>query len=128
MEYLLITGFVFLILAVILVVSYSQSATFTREVTSSQIQKVGNQIVDAANAVYYAGPPTKKTLKLYFPELINNVTISNTALNFNVQGAAGPSEYSISAATNMTGSLRNFAGIHVISVQAQNGIVNITDG
>jgi uncharacterized protein (UPF0333 family) len=128
MEYLLITGFVFLILATIMVISYSQSAAFSRQVTASQIQKVGNQIIDAANAAYYAGPPTKRTLTLYFPELINRVDINNTSLTFTVQGEGGVYEYSISAATNMTGSIRSFSGIHVISVEAQDNIVNITDG
>jgi uncharacterized protein (UPF0333 family) len=128
MEYLLITGFVFLILAVIMVISYSQSAAFSRQVTASQIQKVGNQIIDAANGAYYAGPPTKRTLTLYFPELINNVSIDNTSLTFTVQGEGGVYEYSISAATNMTGTIRNFAGIHTISIEAQDNIVNITDG
>src|SRR6185295_14623963 len=70
MEYLLITAFAFLILAAILLVGYSQTATFSRDVTAAQLQKVGNQITDAANAVYYVGPPAKKTVRLYFPDLI----------------------------------------------------------
>jgi uncharacterized protein (UPF0333 family) len=128
MEYLLITGFVFLILAAILVVAYSQTSMFNRDVTASQIQKVGNQLVDAANSVYYVGPPARKTLTLYFPELINNITIANQTILFTVQGNGGVYEYAVFASTNMTGTLRPFSGIHVITIEAQSTIVNITDG
>jgi uncharacterized protein (UPF0333 family) len=127
MEYLLITAFVFLILAGILVVAYSQTATFTRDVTAAQLQKVGNQITDAANAVYYVGPPAKKTIRLYFPELINSIQISNQSIVFTVQGNGGTYEYAVYASTNMTGSLRTFAGTHVIEIEALDNIVNITD-
>ena len=128
MEYVMITGFVMLILFGILVVAYSQTAAFSRDVSQSQVQKVGNEIADGANAVYYAGPPAKKTVTLYFPDLINNITIANQSITFNMQSEGGHYEYSVSAATNMTGALRPFAGLHMITLRAQAGIVNITDG
>lgn len=124
----MITGFVLLILFGILVIAYSQSSAFTRGVSASQVQKIGAEITDGANAVYYAGPPTKKTMTLYFPELINDITIANQSITFAMQGEGASYEYAAFAATNMTGTLRPFAGLHVITITAQQGIVNITDG
>lgn len=125
MEYLLVMAFVFTMLVAIIVLAYSQSATFSTDVSASQIQKVGNQLVDAANTVYYAGPPTKKTIRLYFPQGVRNVTLSGNTIIFIMQGTNGPYEYAIPAATNLTGTLQPFPGIHTVTVEAQEAAVAI---
>jgi uncharacterized protein (UPF0333 family) len=127
MEYLFVAGFATVLLVVIIVIAYSQSALFSQDVTASQVQKIGNQLVDAANAVYYAGPPAKRTLTLYFPNLVSNIAIANNSLTFTIAAQGGLADYSLSAQTNMTGTLRPFAGTHVVIVEALPGIVNITD-
>lgn len=126
MEYLLVMAFVFVLLIGILILAYQQSAAFTNDVSAAQVQKIGTELVDAANAVYYAGPPTKKTVRLYFPENIRNITINEQTILFTMQGSTGTYEYAIRAATNMTGTLRPFNGLHVISIEAQESVVNIT--
>jgi uncharacterized protein (UPF0333 family) len=128
MEYLIITGISFLFLFAIMVVAYYQSATFSTDVAGAQVQKVGNQIVDAADIAYYAGPPTKKTITVYFPDHIKTITISEQTIIFLMEGNGGAYEYPVFAATNMTGSLGSFKGLHTITITAGNGIVNITDG
>ena len=130
MEFLMVVMFAFLILFGILMVAYVQTSTFQADVTAAQVQKVGNSIVDAANAAYYAGPPTKKTITLYFPENINSVVLRNQTIIFTVQssGGAGNYEYAVFAATNMTGSIRKFSGLHVVTIEALDTVVNITDG
>ena len=126
MEYLLVMAFVFVLLVGILILAYQQSAAFSNDVSAAQVQKIGTELVDAANTVYYAGPPTKKTVRLYFPENIKNITISGQTILFTMQGRNGPYEYAISASTNMTGTLQPFNGLHVISIEAQESVVNIT--
>ena len=126
MEYLFITTFMFLLLLGIMVVAYTQSSSFSNDVAAAQIQKVGNEIVDTANTVYYAGPPTKKTLTLYFPENIRAVVINNQSISFTMQGALGSYDYTVYAVTNMTGAIRTFTGLHVITVTAGNNNVNVS--
>lgn len=128
MEFLLVTGFALIILTSIMLVAYFNVSTFGEDVTAAQIQKVGNQIIDGANAVYYNGPPSKKTLTLYFPELIKNIEIANQSVVFTVQGSGGPYQYVVYAAGNLNGTLRPFPGIHKVTIEAQDGVVNITDG
>ena len=128
MEYLIITGFSLLLLFAIMAVAYYQTSTFSGDVAAAQVQKVGNQIVDAANIAYYAGPPTKKTITVYFPDHINEVIVANQSIIFMMRGTGGAYEYPIYAATNMTGILRPFSGIHTITLTAESDVVNITDG
>ena len=129
MEYLLIVTFAMIALSVIAFAAYSQSASFSSDVTSSQIQKVGNQIVDAANAAYYAGPPTKKTITLYFPDLIRSINVMNQSIVFVVQGSQGTYEYAVYSSTPMfaPNNISVFPGLHTITILAGSGYVNITD-
>lgn len=126
MEFLLVTVFAFILLAGILIIAYAQSSSFSTDITSAQVQKVGMQLTDAANTVYYAGPPTKKTMTVYIPEHVTNISIGGSSVLFTLQGPGGISQYSAIAVPNLTGSLQPFAGIHVVTIEAQAGAVNIT--
>jgi hypothetical protein len=127
MEYLLITTFAFILLMAIVVVAYSQSASFTGAVTTAQIQKVGNTILDGVNSVYYSGPPTKKTITVFFPENVKDVVVLEDTIIFTVNGEQGEYEYVVYAATNMSGVIRPFKGKHTISMTARSLDVAITD-
>lgn len=127
MEYLLVTGFAFLLLIPIIIIGYSESARFGEEVTAAQIQKVGATIGEAVNTVYYAGPPTKKTIKVHFPEKVQNVAINESSIVFTVQGSGGAYEYAVYTETNLTGAIRPYAGVHVLTVTAGNLWVNVTE-
>lgn len=127
MEYLLITAFAFLLLAPIIIIAYSQSASFSNDVAAAQVERLGSQITDAINAAYYAGPPSKQTMALYFPDRIDSITIAGNTIVFAMQGAGGKYEYAASAAGNITGTLRPFEGIHRITITATAAGVNITD-
>lgn len=127
-EYLLITAFGFFLILPIIIIAFTQSASFSSDVTSAQIQKVGNQIIDGVNAVYYSGAPAKKTLKLYLPEGVTSIAITNSTIQFTVQGSGGAYQYAVFADTNMTGSIATFSGIHRLTITAQEEDVLITDG
>lgn len=127
MEYLLVTGFALLLLFPIIIIAYSQSATFSDDVTAAQLEKVGNEIASAADTVYYAGAPTKKTIKVYFPKNVRDVSISGNTIVFTAGGQGGEFEYAVFSEANMTGSLGTFDGIHVITLIASETQVNITE-
>ena len=123
--------FGFVLIVGVIVIAYMHASSFSEQVTNSQAQKIGNQVIDAVNAVFYQGPPAKRTITVYFPDNIKNVTVENQSIVFTLSTSAGYSEYAISAATNMTGSIRNFAGLHVMTLEAYDAgttvEVNVTD-
>jgi len=127
MEYLLIVSFAFLLLTAIIFVALSQSSSFSSEVTAAQIQKVAHRIVDAADAAYYAGPPTKKSFSLYFPDNILEANVTGKDVVFRVSGTGGNYEYALSSSTNLSGTLRTFKGVHHITVEATDSYVLIND-
>jgi len=126
MEYLLVVAFAFLLLVPIILISMTQSGRFQNDVTASQIQKVGEELRDAIDTVYYSGPPTKRTLKLFFPHGIKTITYDEEAIIFTMMGFGGNYEYVLTTATNLTGELRTFKGVHTIIIEALDDEVNVT--
>jgi len=127
MEYLLVVSFAFILLTLILVIAYSESARFSLQVSTAQIQRSGGELVDAINTVYYAGPPTKKTMQVQFPKHLRGVRIENNTIIFEMLGESGLYDYAVDAYPNVTGSMRSHSGLHLITLEAINGSVRITD-
>jgi len=129
MEYLVITAIAFLLLIPIVLIAYTQSSRFSDDVAAAQIQKVGQEIVDAAQQVWYAGPPARTTLTLHFPEHMRAVAITDQAIVFTLSGTGGAYEYAVFSAANLTGEVGTFNGLHTIVVEAlSDGRVNVTEG
>lgn len=128
MEYLMVVGFAFVMLSFIVVVAYSESSRFGLRMASAQMQRVSAEIVDTANIVYYAGPPTKKTVKLQLPQHIREVRFENRTIVFQMLGESGVYDYAVDAATNVTGAITASAGTHVLTFEAETDTVRITDG
>ncbi len=118
-EYLLITAFAFLMTVPIIALFYSQSHQIQEDVTDAQVEKIASELRDAANEVYYQGPPSKRTLKIYMPDNVENVSISNKNIIFKVSSTAGDYEIVKVADTNLTGDINSFSGIHNIEVKAR---------
>lgn len=127
MEYLLVVGFAFILLTLILVIAYSESSRFALQVSTAQIQRSGGELVDAINTVYYSGPPTKKTMQLQFPKHMRGVRIENSTIVFEMLGESGLYDYAVEAYPNVTGSIRPNGGLHVLTLEAIGGSVQITE-
>ncbi len=74
-EYLMITGFVMMILIplVYIVVEYSQGSS--GEVAEAQLQRIGTKIMENAENIYYFGNPSKITLEVNMPEGVRGMGI-----------------------------------------------------
>ena len=126
-EYLVIVGFT---LAVIL----GLSVTFgiyqhhnRMSVISAETQSVARSIVDSAQQVYYYGPPTKTTLKVYFPPQIRDINIYDKAIVFQLDSGGSTSDIEAVSSVNMSGSLPVSRGIKYIEVQAKENYVHIQE-
>lgn len=75
MEYLLVGAMVTLVILPTLYVFYGYSQTSNEEIRQSQLNKVGTDIVDIAEQVYYLGEPSKITIDETMPEGIKGMEI-----------------------------------------------------
>ncbi|MBA3064027.1 hypothetical protein FP803_01175, partial [Candidatus Woesearchaeota archaeon] len=75
MEYLLVGSLVTLIIIPTMYVFYGYSQTSNEEVKQSQLNKVGTDIVDIAEQVYYLGEPSRVTIDAAMPEGIMGMEV-----------------------------------------------------
>ncbi|MFH1400074.1 MAG: hypothetical protein ABIH41_01015 [Nanoarchaeota archaeon] len=124
MEYLMVVAIAAMLIIPLIGIFFQASSDLDQSIQSSQADRVANEIVDAADEVYYLGPPAKKTLKVYLPDSVKSLTIGVNYLQIDVHGAVGAPRFS---AGNLSGSIQPTGGLHVIAVYATTDGVLISE-
>ena len=125
-EYMLVMGFAALITVPLLLIYYTYSADTTDSVAVSQSMQIARKIVDASESVYYLGKPSQTTLKFNFPDRIQSTSLSDREVVIKVKTQAGVTDIVQISAVNMSGTLPTSQGIHVLTIKADDGFVQIT--
>ena len=125
-EYMLVMGFAALMTTPLLLIYYTYSSDSAESVATSQALQIARNIADATDSVYYLGKPSQTTLKLYFPDTIYSTNLSNREVVLKVKTKNGITDIVQVSSINMSGNLPTSQGIHVITVTAQDGYVQIT--
>jgi hypothetical protein len=130
MEYLSIAGFAFLMTMPLIIVFYTQLADFNTDVSYTQMDRIAEEIVNAADSVYYMGPPSQITLKMYFPKNIKNIAFLDHYVYVNVSVNGGIRPLNVEkyrSMGNLTGTLPVHPGIHYIQIQANAENISISE-
>ncbi|MGM5485499.1 MAG: hypothetical protein ACQEP1_06540 [Nanobdellota archaeon] len=64
-----------LVLIPVIHMFYTYSTDQTDDLIVQRIEKIGNEMIDTAETVYYMGPPARVTIKQNFPEKIKDIKI-----------------------------------------------------
>ncbi len=126
MEYIILVGFVLVIIIPLIVLFYSQSSDITVQVKSQQVQSIGQNIVDNAESVYYLGEPSKVQIKIQLPENIKNTSINSKSIVFTLRTESGLTDVVVPSRVNISGSLPKSSGIHLVIIENKGNYVNIT--
>lgn len=125
-EYMLIMGFAALMTVPLLLIYYEYSSDSSDSVATGQAMQIARRLVDASESVYYLGKPSQTTLKLNFPEKVSSINLSSREVVLKIKTKNGVTDIVQVAAVNMRGSLPTSQGVHVITVKADDGFVQIT--
>lgn len=125
-EYMLIMGFAALMTIPLLLIYYSYSSESSDSVATSQALQIARKIVDSSESVYYLGKPSQTTLKLNFPERISSINLSSREVVFKIKTKSGITDIVQVSSVNMSGTLPTTQGIHIITVKAEGGYVQLT--
>lgn len=123
---MLIMGFATLMVLPLLLIYYTYSSDSKDAVGTGQAMQIARKIVDSSDSVYYLGRPSQTTLKLNFPESIQSTNISGKEVIFKMRTNQGIAEIVQIASVNMSGTLPKSPGIHIITIKAEDGYVQIT--
>ncbi len=80
MEYLILIGFLTLVLTTILGIGLYYSTTAEERLRATQIQNYGIKVVSSAESVYYSGEPSKATINPYLPEGVTDIKVEYDVL------------------------------------------------
>ncbi len=126
-EYLVIVGFVAVIVIPMLLIFYTYADRTEDEVISNQVNKIGLKVSDAAEAMYYLGEPSRTRVRAYFPKNINTITVGNNELVFIIHTKEGEDDIVLYTPVPIQGSLDVHSGYHNINVRSRGSYVEITD-
>ncbi|MGV8168778.1 MAG: hypothetical protein ACP5N3_01865 [Candidatus Nanoarchaeia archaeon] len=127
MEYLAVFSFAAMMTIPLILIFSIQSSNLQKDVASAQSYKVLSKIADSAEEVYYQGPPAKKTIRITFPEGIDQVVINSSYIEFVFLN--GESEIPITKDSRipLKGTLKDFPGEHTITLTAESDGVLLED-
>ncbi|MBU0757654.1 MAG: hypothetical protein KKF44_06295 [Nanoarchaeota archaeon] len=126
MEFLMIFGFAFTMLVPLIIVFQIQSGQTRDNLNVNQILNIGTRIIDKVESIYYLGEPSKTTLKVMFPDHIEDITIDNREFVFYYRNNDNLlQEIPFTSLVNITGTVATYSGIHYITIQAAGDYVSI---
>ncbi|MEM2138899.1 MAG: hypothetical protein QXM96_01980, partial [Candidatus Woesearchaeota archaeon] len=83
MEFLVIFGFVFLMILPLILIYYDQLFFIKDEISENQIRNIMIKISDKAESIYFLGEPSQTIINVYFPENIESINFTKNAVIFN---------------------------------------------
>jgi hypothetical protein len=135
-EYILVVAIAMILIVPGVILFYNYSLKSNDEVMRSQIDMIGNDIMDAAEKVYYIGEYSWQSVKVDVPDKVTNIYIlGNSELVIDYHSIAGDSQavffsdnINISAGGN-AGSISNsiHPGLNIIKVISMGSYVLINE-
>lgn len=103
-----------------LLIYQNHSDLVRKEVRLSQTRVALQKISDVAQNIYHSGVYSKETLKVYFPEGINSIEITNYEISANLDGF----EVYVFSDVMIDGQLKSNSGLHYIEIESKNNGTN----
>ncbi|MEK6841121.1 MAG: hypothetical protein AABX45_00820 [Nanoarchaeota archaeon] len=88
-EYLVVIGLALLLVVPLTFLYFKYSTESSYSVTTSKIDAISNEIINAANQVNVYGAETQIKLSVDFPEGIQNITFQNREITFIIIAKGG---------------------------------------
>lgn len=127
-EYLILISFVTFVVLTALGVAFFYTGGVRDSLKFNQIESFSDKLISLAESVYYAGEPSKTTMKGYLPEGIQDITVSGKDIIFTVSAEGGTSVTAYSANVNLTGTISSSSGVKRILLTARDNDVLIEEG
>jgi len=125
-EYMLIMGFVALMIVPLIILYYTYITNSNDEIISSQVNQLAKGIVDSAESVYFLGEPSQTTLRIYIPNRIIGASLDNKEVVFNVSTKSGISQIVQVSSIDLMGKLPIGQGVYSLTLNATNAGVKIS--
>lgn len=126
-EYLIVVSFIVFVVLGILAVSFVYTSKIRDTIKFSQIERMSDRIISSAETIFYAGEPSKTKMTIYIPEGIQEIEITSNEIIFTIITSSGQNVISYNSNVPLEGSLSSAKGTKVISLEAQEDRVIISE-
>lgn len=126
-EFFLVILFALVLITPVVIYFINESPSAVSDVNNAKVAQIARRLASTAETVYAFGEPTTLTVEVYMPEGVDAVYLNNTELSFVVRSSWKPLTISEGLSMNVTGNIKNYAGVHKISVQAANNSVVMSE-
>jgi uncharacterized protein (UPF0333 family) len=126
-EYLAVFAFAMLLTIPLIILYIDQSNSMKIDTANAQAYRVVSKIADSADEIYYQGSPAKKTIRIAFPEGIQEVNITGSYIEFKINIDGRDYYVGRNSHSPLNGTLRKFSGDHVITFTARDEDVLLED-
>ncbi len=132
MEYLMVAGIAFVIIVPMMYVLYQYTSDMGQDVSEAKIKKIGDDIVNSAEQIFYLGEPSRTTLRFDMPDGVHRIYVTgDRTLVFELGDQYSSREVAIFSNVDIVPYLmpQDFAkGKHNYKVEAERGHVSIYTG
>ena len=128
LEYLIVVSFVTLLIIGLLGTAFFYSSRIGDQLRFSNLNRFASTLTTNAEEVYYAGEPSRITVRPYLPPGVTNVTIGSDYILFSVSSQSGVNLVSYHSSVPLQGALSASEGIKRIQLIAQSNHVLVQEG
>ena len=114
-EYMIIVGFITFAVISILAFALFFSDDIKDRLKLNQVESFAINLINSAESVFFAGEPSKTTVKLYLPEGVEEIIITSDALIITTRISGGINKRAFDSKVPLNGTILPGKGIRKLS-------------
>lgn len=125
-EYMIIVGFITFAIISIFSLAIFYSGQIKDRIKLNQVENFAIQFVNSAESVFFAGEPSKTTIRLYLPEGVKNLELTSDHLIITVAVSSGENKRAYKSRVPIQGNISPGEGIKKLSLEAKEEYVLVS--
>jgi len=125
-EYMIIIGFVTIAITSILVMAIFYSDQVKDRVRMNQAENFVIQLINSAEGVFFAGEPSKTTVRLYLPSGVQAIEINTNDITVTMNLHSGSNVRVYESRVPLSGSVSVSEGLKKLSLIAEQDYVSVS--
>lgn len=126
-EYLIVVGFVTLLVITILGVSYLYANGIRDQIKTNQAQTFAEKVIAESEKVYYAGEPSKTTITAYLPEGVTQLEVAEQSIIISLTIGSNTSKAAYSSNVPINITISTTPGVKHLIITAQSDRVVVVE-
>lgn len=126
LEYLLVMAFISFTLIVIIGTGFIFSSQIKDVIRSTQVNNFADKITSSSESIFYAGQPSRTTVRAYLPAGVEEVNVTSEGLIISYYFSNQLSKTIYPSEVNLSGTISSNPGTKKITIIAQDSFASIS--